>query len=49
VILIPRSVVGVGMEDQPGIWHVLNEIKRIQCIHNDIVVSAHDERRPLDC
>ena len=48
VILIPRSVVGIGIEDQFGIWHVLHEIKRIHCIDNDSVVAAHDERHLLD-
>src|SRR5439155_19688091 len=48
VILIPRSVVSIGIEDQLGMWHVLNQIKRIHCIHNEIVVSARDERRVLD-
>ena len=48
VILVPRSMVGVGIEDQLGVRHVLNEIKGIHRVNDDIVVAAHDERRLLD-
>jgi hypothetical protein len=41
-------MVGVGIEDQLGIRHVLNEIKRIHCVNDDVVISAHDQRRLLD-
>ena len=41
-------MVGVGIEDQLGIRHVLSEIKRIDCVNDDIVISAHDQRRLLD-
>src|SRR3979490_806338 len=48
VILVPRSVIGVGIEDQLGVRHVLNEIKGIHRVNNDIVVSADNQRRLLD-
>src|SRR6267378_7180403 len=48
VILVPRSVIGVGIEDQLGVRHGLNEIKGIHRINNDIVVSADNQRRLLD-
>src|SRR5258708_13555284 len=48
VILVPRTVVGVGIQDQLGIRHVLNEIKRIHCVNDDVVISAYDQRRLLD-
>src|ERR1700676_1676686 len=48
VILIPGAVVGVGIQDQLGLGHVLNEIKRIHGVNVDIVVSTHDQRRLLD-
>src|SRR6202790_4650070 len=48
VILIPGAVVGVGIQDQLGLGHVLNEIKRIHGVNIDIVVSTHDQRRLLD-
>jgi hypothetical protein len=41
-------MVGVGIEDQLGIRHVLNEIKRIDCVNDDVVISVHDQRRLLD-
>jgi hypothetical protein len=43
VVLIPRTVVGVGIQDQFGIRHVLNEMQRIHGVNNDVVVSAHDQ------
>jgi len=42
MILIPRSMVGIGIQNQLGIGHVLNEIKGIHRLNNNIVVSAHD-------
>ena len=48
MILIPRSMVGIGIQNQLGIGHVLNEIKGIHRVNNDIVVSADDQRRVLD-
>ena len=48
VILIPGAVVGVGIQDQLGVGHVLYEIKRIHGVNIDIVVSAHYQRRLLD-
>src|ERR1700693_5361823 len=48
VILVPGAVVGVGIQDQLGVGHVLNEIKRIHGVYIYIVVSAHYQRRLLD-
>src|SRR6266850_6008757 len=48
VIFVPRSMVGVGIQDQLGVRHVLNEIKRIHCVNDYVVISAHDQRRLLD-
>jgi hypothetical protein len=48
VILIPRTVVGIGIQDQLGIGHILREIKRIHGVDNDVVVATHDERRLRD-
>jgi hypothetical protein len=45
VILIPRTVVGVGIQNQLSIRHVLNEIERIHRVHDHIVISAYDQRR----
>src|SRR5580700_5521250 len=41
-------MVGLGIEDQLGIRHVLNEIKRIHCVNDDVVISVHDQSRLLD-
>src|SRR6266446_5620794 len=41
-------MVGVGIQDQLGVRHVLNEIKRIHCVNDYVVISAHDQRRLLD-
>jgi hypothetical protein len=41
-------VVGVGIYDQLGIRHVLNEMKRVHRVNDDVVISAHDQRRLLD-
>jgi hypothetical protein len=48
VILVPRTVVGVGIHDQLGIRHVPNEMKRVNRVNDDVVISAHDQRRLLD-
>jgi len=41
-------VVGVGIHDQLGIRHVPNEMKRVHRVNDDVVISAHDQRRLLD-
>src|SRR6266446_2742385 len=41
-------MVGVGIQDQLGVRHVLNEIQRIHCVNDYVVISAHDQRRLLD-
>src|SRR6267143_1320994 len=48
VILVPRSVIGVGIEDQLGVRHGLNEIKGIHRVNDDVVISADNQRRLLD-
>jgi hypothetical protein len=40
VILVPGSMVGVGIQNQLGVRHVLNQIERIHRV--DVVVAAHD-------
>jgi hypothetical protein len=42
------TMVGVGMQDQLGIRHVLNEVKRIYRVHDDVMISAHDQCLLLD-
>jgi len=44
----PLTVVGARIQGELGIRHVVNKIKRINCVDNDIVISAHDQRRLLD-
>src|SRR6266403_2003197 len=41
-------MVGVGIQDQLGVRHILNEIKRIHCVNDDVVISVHDQRWLLD-
>src|SRR5713101_2036317 len=48
VILVPRSMVGVRIQDQLGVRHILNEIKRIHRVNDDVVISVYDQRRLLD-
>ena len=48
MILVPGSVVRVRIQDQLGVWHVLNEMERVHRIHDDIVVAAHDQCRLLN-
>jgi hypothetical protein len=43
VMLVPRTVIGVGIQDQLGIGHILNEVKRIHGVNDDIAISAHDQ------
>ena len=47
VILVPGSVVGIRIQDELGVRHVLHEMERVHGINDDIVVATHDEGRLL--
>jgi hypothetical protein len=41
-------MVGVRIQDRLGVPHVLNEIKRIHGVNDDVVIWVRHQRRPLD-
>src|SRR5260370_2440664 len=47
VILVPTSMVAVGIEDQLGIRHVLNQIQSLHRVNDTLLIPAHPQRRPL--
>src|SRR6476660_7965803 len=47
-VLVVRAVIGVGVDDQLRIRHVLLHDERVHRGHDDVVTAVHDECRLLD-
>ena len=47
-ILIPRAVVRIRIKNQPCVGHVLDEMKGVDGVDDDIVISADDQSRMVD-